>query len=116
MKTEFHSLVEIYYGQRCNIKHIYNKFDINTETPPVADMHTSKNLNKMLKICPKERSRVHVCLPLSLLDLCSLLGWMVRSVGSQYGSRTRVRPLLEQRPRRCRVCSRLCFIAFWEAA
>lgn len=114
MKAKFHSKSEIYYGQRCNIKHIYNMFDMNTEASPVADMHTSKNLNKMF--CPKERPRVHVCLPLSLLDVCLLLGRMVRSVGSQHGSRTGVRPLLEQGPRRRRVRSRLCFVAFGEAA
>lgn len=84
----------------------------------ISDMYTQK---KACRFVTADVSKGKAnCTAVSLLvvsgELSLLLGYLVCSVSPKHGSWTGVRPLLEQRPRRCGVCTRLCFVTLGQAA
>lgn len=80
-----------------SIKHIYNyfTFDIITEFTMERELNRRQYASSNGKVL--------------------LLGDLVCSIGPKHSSWTGVRPLLEQRPGCCGICTRLCFVALGQA-
>lgn len=77
---------------------------------------SSKTLGKKLKVGKKNPVQLIFCCSASVHDPRSLFRNLVGCVGPEDGSWTRVRPLLEQRPRRCGVCPRLCLVTLGQTS